>query len=196
MESGSGVCQCRVEWLSRWLLMAHWRCTKAFDLSASLPCALAACPPSLFSSRFLAPLSPFLSPFSLLPPPSFSLPPSRSGFFPTLCLYYSARCSSFVAVPLFFPSKQRIYTRTYTCKRSPPSVVSTLSSTPVSFPRPLRPTPPATPPLGCFLAAPRNPASPSPRRLERIARYDLHSSRNKTSTTLLNDKRNRALSVL
>lgn len=74
MESGSGVCQCRVEWLSRWLLMAHWRCTKAFDLSASLPCALAACPPSLFSSRFLAPLSPFLSPFSLLLPPIWLLP--------------------------------------------------------------------------------------------------------------------------
>lgn len=185
MESGSGVCQCRVEWLSRWLLMAHWRCTKAFDLSASLPCALAACPPSLFSSRFLAPLSPFLSPFSLLLPPIWLLPDPL----PVLqrALQFVRRCSS------LFPQQA---TNTHVHTRSPPSVVSTLSSTPVSFPRPLRPTPPATPPLGCFLAAPRNPASPSPRRLERIARYDLHSSRNKTSTTLLNDKRNRALSVL
>lgn len=130
------VCQCRVEWLSRWLLMAHWRCTKAFDLSASLPCALAACPPSLFSSRFLAPLSPFLSSLSLSP--SIWLLPDP------LPVYYSARCSSFVRSSLFLSfSPSNEYTRTYTCKRSPPSVVSTLSSTPVSFPRPLRPTPPA-----------------------------------------------------
>lgn len=149
---------------------------------------LPACPPSLFSSRFLAPLSPFLSPFSL----PLSLPLDLASSRPSACITARAavRSSLFLS---FSPSNE--YTRTYTCKRSPPSVVSTLSSTPVSFPRPLRPTPPATPPLGCFLTAPRNPG-PQPRRLERIARYDLHSSRNKTSTTLLNDKRNRALSVL
>lgn len=98
------VCQCRVEWLSRWLLMAHWRCTKAFDLSASLPCTLAGLSTlsilvSVSRASFSFPL-PFLS---------SSLSPPRSGFFPTLCLYYSARCSSFVAVPLFFP-EQRIHT--------------------------------------------------------------------------------------
>lgn len=182
------VCQCRVEWLSRWLLMAHWRCTKAFDLSASLPCTLAGL--STLSILVSVSRASFSFPLPFLSSP---LSPPRSGFFPTLCLYYSARCSSFVAVPLFFP-EQRIHT--YIHVQAFPSIgVSTLSSTPVSFPRPLRPTPPATPPLACFLTAPRNPG-PQPRRLERIARYDLHSSRNKTSTTLLNDKRNRALSVL
>lgn len=40
-----------VEWLSRWLLMAHWRCAEAFDLP--LLSLLLACPPSIFSSRFL-----------------------------------------------------------------------------------------------------------------------------------------------
>lgn len=135
------VCQCRVEWLSRWLLMAHWRCTKAFDLSASLPCALAACPPSLFSSRFLAPLSPFLSPFSLPLSLSFSLDLASSR--PSARVLQ--RALQFVRSSLFLSfSPSNEYTRTYTCKRSPPSVVSTLSSsTPVSFPRPLRPTPPA-----------------------------------------------------
>lgn len=184
------VCQCRVEWLSRWLLMAHWRCTKAFDLSASLPCALAACPPSLFSSRFLAPLSPFLSSLSLFLP--------RSGFFPTLCPCITARAAvrSFVAVPLFFP-EQRIHT--YIHVQAFPSigrfhslvVYSRLVSAALA---PHSPGP--TPPLGCFLHPPLGTPGPSPHRLERIARYDLHSSRNKTSTTLLNDKRNRALSVL
>lgn len=183
------VCQCRVEWLSRWLLMAHWRCTKAFDLSASLPCTLAGLSTlsilvSVSRASFSFPL-PFLS-------SSLSLPLDLASSRPSACITARAavRSSLFLS---FSPSNE--YTRTYTCERSPPSVVSTLSSTPVSFPRPLRPTPPATPPLGCFLTAPRNPG-PQPRRLERIARYDLHSSRNKTSTTLLNDKRNRALSVL
>lgn len=35
-----------MEWLSRWLLIAHWRCTEAFDLRFS--------PPPSFPSQFLS----------------------------------------------------------------------------------------------------------------------------------------------
>lgn len=182
------VCQCRVEWLSRWLLMAHWRCTKAFDLSASLPCALAACPPSLFSSRFLAPLSPFLSSLSLSP--SIWLLPDP------LPVYYSARCSSFVRrCSSLFPraTNTHVHTRaSVPLHRSFP--LSRLLPSRFRGPCAPLPRPYSSPRL--LPHPPLGTPGPSPHRLERIARYDLHSSRNKTSTTLLNDKRNRALSVL
>lgn len=171
------VCQCRVEWLSRWLLMAHWRCTKAFDLSASLPCALAACPPSLFSSRFLAPLSPFLSSLSLSP--SIWLLPDP------LPVYYSARCSSFVRrCSSLFPRATNTHVHTRASVPLHRSFPLSRRLLPSRFRGPCAPLPrPYSSPRLLPPPAPRNPGPQpaptraySPLRPAFIAQQNLHDS--------------------
>lgn len=117
------VCQCRVEWLSRWLLMAHWRCTKAFDLSflsASLPCAR-------------------LSTLSILVSASrVSLALSRSIFLlpgAALRRVIAARCSSSSLFLSFSrTTNTHVYTRAHQVPLHRPFPLFRLSI-PVSFPR-------------------------------------------------------------
>lgn len=187
--------------LSRWLLMAHWRCTEAFDLSLSLSPS-----PSLFFLFLSLPSSLFrllcivlsatrhLSPSHLLVPP-FSLTRPAGGLFlsPRLRVnpYTNAHRESFTrtgvdpspstpsTLPLCVCSSGFDPARLYSLRpldagiplRSPPSMLRPplrLSRLRLLFPHPSLPPPPDSDVAVC---------------------YDLHSSRNKTSATVLRSRR-------
>lgn len=181
--------------LSRWLLVAHWRCTEAFDLSLS-PSAHRLSPSLSARLRaiFLRLIFRFLL-SSRLSHPSLSLEPLSAS------LLHGSSSSSPPPPP---PPLHRVnlYTHTHTCPQesAPPSTLSTLcllvwfrsrSPLPLAIPRsrPPRRFPSFSPFILLF---------PCRRRPGDVAAcYDLHSSRNKTfATTPADDKRNCALSVL
>lgn len=177
------VCQCRVEWLSRWLLMAHWRCTKAFDLSflsASLPCARLSTLSILVSaSRVSLALSRSIF---LLPGAALRRVVARAAVRRRCSsLFPEQRIHTYIHVHIKFPSIGRFH--------------SSVSLFPSRFRVALFPDCPSTH-SSLRLRTHRPFSSPSPRptraysplRPAFIAQQNLHDS--------LNDKRNRALSVL
>lgn len=149
--------------LSRWLLVAHWRCTEAFDLSLS-PSAHRLSPSLSARLRaiFLRLIFRFLL-SSRLSHPSLSLEPLSAS------LLHGSSSSSPPPPP---PPLHRVnlYTHTHTCPQesAPPSTLSTLcllvwfrsrSPLPLAIPR----SPPSTLPF--FLPFhPALPLPPPPRR--------------------------------
>lgn len=147
--------------LSRWLLVAHWRCTEAFDLSLS-PSAHRLSPSLSARLRaiFLRLIFRFLL-SSRLSHPSLSLEPLSAS------LLHGSSSSSPPPPP---PHRVNLYTHTHTCPQesAPPSTLSTLcllvwfrsrSPLPLAIPR----SPPSTLPF--FLPFhPALPLPPPPRR--------------------------------
>lgn len=173
--------------LSRWLLVAHWRCTEAFDLSLS---------PS-------APFSP--SPSLVLPglAPSFSVSSFDSSSLPAYLTQVSLSAprspSPFPRDSSFSPlHRVNPYTHTHTKVDPSSGSLHSVSARLASIPFPSAPRYSPDHPLGRFPSfSPFILLSPCRRPGDVAACYDLHSSRNKTfATTPADDKRNCALSVL
>lgn len=176
--------------LSRWLLVAHWRCTEAFDLSSSLSLS--------FSSSLFRLLCIVLSATRHLSPSHLSVPPfslTRPG---SLFLVHGTPfVSSFPRVPLLrvnpHTDARGSFARTGVdpspSKLLPLCVYSSgFDPARLRSPRILRRRylSPITP-LDASSSSPSPPAatpSPSPGGDVAVC-YDLHSSRNKTSATVL-----------
>jgi len=182
--------------LSRWLLVAHWRCTEAFDLSSSLSS-------SLSLSLCLAP-SFSVSSFnrSFLPNSPAPLPASRS---PLVCPLWRARAhASDLRVARHYPCESPpppTHTHGETRTEVRPSALCACSSgfDPARLHDP--PFLPRQPPL------PRHPSIvprsvlPSPPSLSivlpgDVARPAFIPQQNLHDSTPVDDKRNRALSAL